>query len=68
MKCDVFRDRLHNNLIPSIASGLTATLFISFGNIINLLYVIQFQDVKKAFKKIIRSTTTATTSEAKFMT
>ena len=69
MECDIFRDRLHKNLTPSIASGLIATLFLSFVNISNLLYVIQFRDVKKAFKKLIMSTTTATTtSEVKFMT
>ena len=68
MECDVFRDRLHKNLTPSIVSGLIATLFLSFVNITNLLYVIQFQDVKKAFKKLTMSTTTATTSETKFMT
>ena len=68
MECDVFRDRLHKNLTPSIVSGLTSTIFHSFAKIINLLYVIQFKDVKKAFKKIMMSTTTVTTSEAKFMT
>jgi len=53
MECDKFRDTLHSNLIPAIVFDLISTLFISFANIINLLYVLQYEDIKEAFKKVL---------------
>ena len=53
MECDEYRERLNNNLIPSILFDLIATVFISFVNIINLLYVLQYKDLKEVFKKIL---------------
>ena len=51
-ECDGYREKLNNNLIPSIVFDLISTVFISFVNIINLLFVLQFRDVKRVFKKI----------------
>jgi len=51
-ECDKFRDALHNSLVSSIVVDLVATAFVGFANGVNLLYVLQFQDVKKAFKKL----------------
>ena len=51
--CDNFREKLNNNLIPSIVFDLISTVFISFVNIINLLFVLQYKDVKEIFKKIL---------------
>ena len=51
--CDNFREKLNNNLVRSIVFDLISTVFISFVNIINLLFVLQYKDVKKIFKKIL---------------
>ena len=67
-ECHIFKDRLHKILTPSIVSGLMTTLLLSFINIVNLVYVIQFQDIRKAFKKLTVSKTTPVASEAKFIT
>ena len=67
-ECNVFKDRLHKILTPSIVSGLTTTLLLSFINIVHLVYVIQFQDIKKVFKKLTMSTTRLAASETKFIT
>ena len=57
MECDEYRERLNNNLIPSIVFDLIATVFISFVNIINLLYVLQYKDLKEVFRKILTPVT-----------
>ena len=53
MECERYREELYNGLVPSVVFDLIATLFISLLNIINLLYVIQYKDVKEVFKKIL---------------
>ena len=57
-ECDDFRETLHQSLVPAIVFDLISTTFIAFGNIINLLYVLQYQDVKKKINKIFSSNST----------
>ena len=52
-ECDQYREELNNGLIPSFVFDLILTFFIAFVNIINLLYVLQYKDVKEAFQKIM---------------
>ena len=60
MECDGYKERLNNDLIPSIVFDLITTVFISFVNIINLLFVLQYKDVKQIFKKIMTPITSLT--------
>ena len=62
MECDRFREKLNDNLIPSIVFDLISTVFISFVNIINLLFVIQYKDVKAVLKKIMTPITSSESS------
>ena len=62
MECDRFREILNDNLIPSIVFDLISTVFISFVNIINLLFVIQYKDVKEVLKKIMTPITSSESS------
>lgn len=55
-ECDVYRENLNNNLTPTIVFDLISTLFLSFVNIVNLFYVLQYRDIKEAFKKAFSST------------
>ena len=55
-ECDKYRETLNRNLTPSIVFDLISTLFLSFANIINLLYAIQYKDVKEAIKKVFTTT------------
>ena len=59
MECDRFREKLNDNLIPLIVFDLISTVLISFVNIINLLFVIQYKDVKEIFKKILTPITSS---------
>jgi len=57
-ECNDFRETLHQNLVPAIVFDVISTSFIAFANIINLLYVLQYQDVKKKLNKIFSSNST----------
>ena len=57
-ECDTYRENLNSNLTPSLVFDLIFTLFLSFVNIINLLYVLQHKDIK-AFKKVFTITSNA---------
>ena len=54
-ECDRYRENLNNDLTPAIVFDLISTVFLSLVNIINLLYVLQYKDIKKAFKKVFTS-------------
>jgi len=54
-ECDDFREALHQSLVPAIVFDLISTTFIAFANIINLLYVLQFKDVKEKINKMFSS-------------
>ena len=54
-ECDRYRENLNNDLTPSIVFDLISTVFLSLVNIINLLYVLQYKDIKEAFKKVFTS-------------
>ena len=54
-ECDDFRETLHQGLIPAIVFDTLITFFIALINIVNLLYVLQYQDVKKTFIKLFSS-------------
>lgn len=60
LECDQYREELNNNLIPSFVFDLIVTVLIAFVNIINLLYVVQYKDVKEAFQKILIPLTSVT--------
>ena len=59
--CDEYRETLSSNLTPSLVFDLIFTLFLSFVNIINLLYVLQYKDIKETLKKVFTSTSSAET-------
>ena len=50
-ECDRYRENLNNELTPSLIFDLISKVFLSLVNIINLLYVLQYRDIKEAFKK-----------------
>ena len=58
MECEGYREELNDDLIPTIVIDMILTMFISFVNIINLLYVLQYKDVKELFRKILIPITT----------
>ena len=60
IECDGYRERLNNDLILSIVFDLIVTVLISFVNIINLLFVLQYKDIKQIFKKILTPITSLT--------
>ena len=52
-ECDQYREELYSGLIPSFVFDLILTFFLALVNVINLLYVLQYKDVKEAFQKIM---------------
>ena len=56
-ECDRYRENLNNDLTPAIVFDLISTVFLSLVNVINLLYVVQYKDIKEAFQKAFASTT-----------
>ena len=53
VECDRYREELNNDLILSVVLDLISFFVIALGNIINLLYVLQYKDVKDVFQKIL---------------
>ena len=51
-ECNQYREELNDNLIASAVIDLISISFSSFVNVINLLYVIPYNDVKRAYQKI----------------
>ena len=60
-ECDQYREELYSGLIPSFVFDMILTVFLALVNVINLLFVLQYKDVKEAFQKIM--TTFSFTSE-----
>ena len=58
-ECDKYRENLNSNLTPAIVFDLISTLFLSFVNIVNLLYVLQYKDIKKTLQKVFTSASSA---------
>ena len=56
VECDRYREELNDDLITFIVVDLISSFFISFANIINLLYILQYKDVKDVFQKILAFT------------
>ena len=56
-ECDTYRENLNDDLTPAIVFDLISTVFLSLVNIINLLYVVQYKDIKEAFQKAFPSST-----------
>ena len=52
-ECNQFREELNSGLITSFVFDLIFTFFTALVNIINLLYVLQYRDVKEVFQKIM---------------
>ena len=49
-ECDIYRENLNNNLTPLLVFDLISTVFFSLVNIINLLYVLRYREIKEALK------------------
>ena len=62
VECDRYRENLNSNLIPAFVFDVISTLFLSCVNILNLLYVLQYKDVKEALKKVFPSISNAESS------
>ena len=56
IECDRYRENLNNNLTPLLVFDLVSTVFFSLVNIINLLYVLRYREIKEAFKRAFTST------------
>ena len=56
VECERYREDLNNDLIPFVVFDLISFFAIAFGNIVNLLYVLQYKDVKDVFQKILTIT------------
>ena len=66
MECDKYRKELHQTMIPSIVFDLISTMFVALVNGINLLYVLQYQDIKRikrSFRASLRKYKLNTTNE-----
>ena len=55
-ECDRYREELNNDLIIGVVLDLISFFAIALGNIVNLLYVLQYKDVKNVFQKILTIT------------
>ena len=51
----MYRQQLHQEMVPSVIFDLISIIFIALINVINLLYVLQYQDYNK-FKETLRHT------------
>ena len=56
VECDRYREELNDDLIPFIVFDLILSFFNALANIINLLYILQYKDVKDVFQKILTFT------------
>ena len=56
VECDRYREELNDDLIPFIVFDAISLFFIAFANIVNLLYILQYKDVKDVFQKILTFT------------
>ena len=55
-ECDRYREEVNDDLITFIVFNLISSFFIAFANIIHLLYILQYKDVKDVFQKILTFT------------
>ena len=62
VECDEYRETLNSNLIPTYVFDVISTLFLSCINVLNLLYVLQYKNVKEALKKVFPSISNAESS------
>ena len=51
MECDMFRDKLLEVQTETVVMDILATAVLSFVNVVNLFFVINFSDFKKYLKK-----------------
>jgi len=51
-ECDNYFKRLNNHLLPVFIFDLISTTFIALINVVNLLFVVQYQDFKKLTTRI----------------
>ena len=51
-ECEVFRENLKQSSIPLLVVTSIVVIFTSFCNIVNLIFVLQFSNVKKWIKKL----------------
>ena len=65
-ECDRYRENLNNDLTPSVVFDMISTVFLSLVNIINLLYVLQYKDIKETFQKAFASTPAESGVELQF--
>ena len=56
VECDWYREELNDDLIPFVVVDLILSFFVAFANIVNLLYILQYKDVKDVFQKILTFT------------
>ena len=56
VECERYREDLKNDLIPFVVLDLISFFCFAFVNIVNLLYVLQYKDVKNVFQKILTIT------------
>jgi len=65
-ECDEYKKEIHRKLIPSIIFDLISTMFVALVNGINLLYVIQYKDIKtlkRSFTASLRKYKLSTANE-----
>ena len=53
-ECDEYREQLNQHLLPVLVFDLLSTFFIALINMVNLLFVLQYRDVKKLKDKVSR--------------
>jgi len=61
-ECDHYFERLHDHLLPVFVFDLISTTFIALINVVNLLFVVQYKDVRMIatrISKIFDSSTVA---------
>ena len=58
-ECDKYREQLNQHLLPVLVFDLLATSFIALINIVNLLFVLQYKDIKLLTKRVSRLLSTS---------
>jgi len=67
MECEKFKNVLHQKMVPSVVFDLISTMFAAMVNVINLLYVLQYRDIKnikRSFRSSLRRHKLNTANEA----
>ena len=53
-ECDRYRERLNQHLLPVLVFDLLSTFCVALINIVNLVFVLQYKDIKKFTTKFNR--------------